>query len=397
MSRFRYLAARPDGSTEAGELDADSERMARQLLRQRGLLALQIEAGSRARHRAGRVTDEQLAWSIRQLASLVESGLPLTEAIDGVAQESEGRALQARLAAVGESLRAGNRLAQAFESLAGSRSRLLVAMVDAGEQTGRLAEVLAALADWLEGRNALRSRLLAAFLYPALVSLISAAIVLFLLVYVVPQVAEAFTQSRQSLPWLTQAMMALSGWLAQYGLWLIPGLGAVVLGLRWLLQQPALALRWHAARLDWPLWGRIERQLEMSRFATTLAILTASGVPMLRALATASETVANRHLRKALGEVSREVSEGMALSAALKRSRCFAPVMIQLVATGERSGTLPLMLDRVARSTAQQLERRALALAALVEPLLIVLMGAFVLLIVLAVLMPIIEINQLVR
>lgn len=397
MSKYRYLAARPDGSTEAGDIEADGERAARQLLRQRGLLALEVEATHRPMHRGGRVNDDQLAWSIRQLASLVESGLPLAEAIDGVAQEAEGRALQTRLAAVADSLRAGNRLAVAFEALAVERSRLLVAMVDAGEQTGRLAQVLAALADWLEGRNALRSRLLAAFLYPALVSLISAAIVVFLLLYVVPQVAEAFTQSRQQLPWLTQAMLTVSESAAHHGLLGLLALLAMVFGIRAVLQRPKLALAWHAARLGWPLWGRLERQLEMSRFATTLSILTGSGVPMLRALSTASATVANRHLHAALAEVGREVSEGMPLSVALRRSGCFAPVMIQLVATGERSGTLPLMLERLARSTSQQLERRALALAALVEPLLIVLMGAFVLLIVLAVLMPIIEINQLVR
>jgi len=269
--------------------------------------------------------------------------------------------------------------------------------VAAGEESGDLAHVMEKLADYIEERNALRIKVLTAFIYPAVVALVSVGIVIFLLGYVVPQVVSAFSQARQELPMLTRVMLALSDFVRSWG-WLVAlVLAAALTGWRMMLRAPATRLAWHSRLLKMPLAGRFILGLDAARFASTLAILTGSGVPLLRALDASRQTLGNDRLRVSVDDATSRVREGVSLASALQVQKTFPPLLVHLTASGEKTGTLPELLERAAQTLSREVERRAMALTALLEPLMILLMGGFVLLIVLAVLMPIIEINQLVR
>lgn len=400
--RFRFEASDPAGQIERGELDADSERQARQSLRQRGLIPLnlrridELAAPSRQHARGESLGDDDLAAITRQLAGLVGAGIAVERALATVAEQAD----QARVARVVLALRTdvleGLPLGRALARQPRSFPKLYVALVAAGEETGDLGEVFEALAEHIENRGVLRGKLLAAFLYPALVGLVSILIVGFLLAYVVPEVVSAFAQTQQSLPWLTQVMLQISRAVRDHGLLAVAVTAALWLLWRLSLRHPLWRGRWHALRLKIPLWGRFELGLQTARFASTLAILVRSSVPMLRALQTATQTVSNERLQEELEGLIREVREGGTLTSAMARLRRFPPLLVQLAASGERTGRLAEMLHRGSQAQARELERKALTIATLLEPLMILLMGGFVLLIVLAVLMPIIELNQLV-
>jgi general secretion pathway protein F len=269
--------------------------------------------------------------------------------------------------------------------------------VAAGEQVGNFGTVLEGLAQYLEDRQALRSKLLAAVTYPAIVTVVALGIVLFLMTYVVPQVVQVFEQIRQALPWPTRALLAVSGFLRVFGPWLLAALIAGAFLLRLALRQPGPKGVWDRALLRLPLIGRLVRGIDTARFASTLAMLVEAGVPMLRALAAAEATLANSVLRAVVADAIDGVREGASLARSLAMAKVFPPVLIRLVEVGEATGQLPRMLAHAARNQTQEVERRAAAFATLLEPLLILVMGAVVLGIVLAVLLPIMEINQLVR
>jgi general secretion pathway protein F len=269
--------------------------------------------------------------------------------------------------------------------------------VAAGEESGELAGVMERLADYIERRQALREKVLGAFVYPAVVALVGLTVVLFLMAYVMPQVVEVFRQTRQQLPWLTRALLAASDFLRAGG-WLVPlGALAAFFGVRrWFATGPRRRA-WDAAMLRLPLFGRLLRTADTARFAATLAILSVAGVPLLRGLEAARATLANAVLAQAVSEVIDAVRQGSPLSRALDATRAFPPILVHLVAGGETTGELAVMLERAAQSMAREVERRTLVLTTLLEPLLILAMGGAVLAIVLAVMMPIIEINQLAR
>jgi general secretion pathway protein F len=253
------------------------------------------------------------------------------------------------------------------------------------------------LADYIESRNALVQKLRLAFTYPAIVTVVAFAIVIFLLTYVVPQIVSVFASTKQQLPLLTTIMLALSGFVRQWG-WLVALVLITTLVLwRRSLRDPDRKLRWHRWLLRAPMIGRFQRSLNTSRFASTLAITTSAGVPILRALHTSRDTLSNMAMRQQVDEATNAVREGVSLARALGAQQNFPPMLIHMIRAGEATGELPTMLDRAAQMQAQDLERRALTIAGLLEPMLILTMGVVVLLIVLAVLMPIIEINQLVR
>ncbi|WP_329809967.1 type II secretion system inner membrane protein GspF [Stenotrophomonas sp. SMYL8] len=399
MALFDYQAANAQGRIEKGQLDADSPRGARQLLRGRGLTPVQVSAarGAGSGWGARRLSASELAWATRQLASLLAASLPLEAALTAVIEQAERPHVAQALTAVRADVRAGQRLTVALAARPRDFPPIYRALVGAGEDSGDLARVMERLADYIEERNALQAKVLTAFIYPAAISLVSVAIVIFLLSYVVPQVVTAFVQARQTLPMLTQVMLAASAFVRGWGVWAGLGIAALVVAWRLALRKPELRLRWDAMLLRVPMVGRFVLGVNSARFASTLAILLDAGVPLLRALEAARQTLGNALLARCADDVSARVREGAALGSALKVQKVYPPILVHLVASGEKTGALAPLLDRAAQTISREIERRAMALTALLEPTMILVMGGVVLTIVLAVLMPIMEMNQLVQ
>jgi len=412
MPAYRFEALQTDGQSRKGTLEADSARSARSQLRAQGLVPLEVvllghspapEAApapwwqrSLGRSRAA-FSASQRTVLIRQLAGLVGSGLTVERALAALADESEQETQRHLLAALRAEVNAGSSLGRALEAWPRDFPAIDRAVIAAGEQSGQLGRVLEHLADELEAQQQLRSKLWGAVLYPAIVTLVAVAIVVFLLTSVVPQVAEVFAGTQRQLPLLTRAMLALSAAVREWGwLMLILLIGAGT-GLRMALRQSALRLRWDAAWLQLPVVGRLARGYNAARFAATLAMLSAAGLPILKALQAAADTLSNQALRADALEALVQVREGAPLALALARRQRFPALLAMFARLGEQTGQLPLMLQRAAHQLASEVQRRAMALATVLEPLLIVLMGALVMVIVLAVLMPIMELNQWVR
>ena len=399
MALFDYQAANAQGRIEKGQLDADSPRGARQVLRGRGLTPVQVSAARSAGSGWGtrRLSASELAWATRQLASLLAASLPLEGALSAVIEQAERPHVAQALTAVRADVRAGQRLIVALAARPRDFPPIYRALVGAGEDSGDLARVMERLADYIEERNALQAKVLTAFIYPAAISLVSVAIVIFLLSYVVPQVVTAFVQARQTLPMLTQVMLAASAFVRSWGVWAGLGIAALVVAWRLALRRPELRLRWDAMLLRVPMIGRFVLGVNSARFASTLAILLDAGVPLLRALEAARQTLGNALLARCADDVAARVREGAALGSALKVQKVYPPILVHLVASGEKTGSLAPLLDRAAQTISREIERRAMALTALLEPTMILVMGGVVLTIVLAVLMPIMEMNQLVQ
>ncbi|HUH87842.1 MAG TPA: type II secretion system inner membrane protein GspF [Pusillimonas sp.] len=401
MPSYQYEAVDAAGRNDRGMVDADSERSARQILRTRGLLPLSLRE---TRNRAGqsswgraRINDVDLGWLTRQLASLLAARLPLEAALRATMEQAERKHVARVLAAVRDDVRAGHRLGQALAIHPKDFPDIYVAVVDAGEQSGDLAQVLEQLADYIESRGALKNKVLTAFIYPIIVTVVSIGIIIFLLSYVVPQVVGAFSQAHQTLPLLTRIMLATSEFTGNWGL-LVAVCLAGLFGLwRLTLRNPVARLAWDARVLRLPIVGRYALGVDVARFASTLAMLTSSNVPLLIALDAARHTLKNRKLQAAVDDATNRVKEGSPLAQSLQAQKIFPPLLVHLVGSGERTGELPAMLGRAAKILSQELERRAMAMTAMLEPLMILIMGGIVLVIVLAVMMPIIEINQLIQ
>ena len=403
MPAYRFEAASAAGRIERGIVDADSPKMARGVLRERGLTPIAVapveerNAAAGTISIGGRLRDAELAMSTRQLASLLSARLPLERALAAVIEQAERPVVRDRFAAVRSEVVGGQTLAASMAKFPRDFPEVYRALVAAGEQSGDLALVMSRLADYVESRTALASRVKLAFTYPVIVTVVAAAVIIALLTYVVPQVVGVFAQTKQKLPLLTVILIEVSDFIRRWG-WLLALLGVgAVFGARWLLRSPTLRLSWHERLLGAPLIGRLIRGVNTARFASTLAILTASGVPLIRALDAGAQTLTNDAMRNNVVDAVSRVREGAPLSRALAAGGHFPPVMIHMIASGEATGELPDMLDRTAKALSSEVERRTLALTSLLEPILILIMGAVVLMIVLAVLLPIIEINQLVR
>lgn len=400
MPTFRYEAAHDSGRIEKGVPDADSARAVRAQLRSRGLAAILVEGidGTAATSvGAPAIGEATLALATRQLASLLTAGLPLDAALSTLAEQADDARQRQLFRAVRADVVAGHRFADALARHPRAFPRVYCATVAAGEEAGDFGKVLERLAQYLEDRQALRGNLLAAATYPAIVSGLAVVIVLFLMTSVVPQVVQVFEHTRQVLPWPTRALLAVSGALRVAGLPMLVVLVAGAFALRSLLKQPGPRAAWDRAMLRLPLVGRLVRGVDTARFAATLAMLADAGVPMLKALAGAEATLSNSVLRASVRSALDQVREGAGLGRALGQTQAFPPVLIRLIEVGEATGDLPRMLGHAARDQAREVERRATAAASLLEPALVLLMGAVVLGIVLAVLLPIIELNQLVR
>jgi general secretion pathway protein F len=404
MPAFRFEAVDAAGKTHSGVLEADTARAVRSHLRTRALVPLEVRAVDGTRHspttsafgrRAFRGTGLTV-WT-RQLAGLVGAGLPLERALTALADDAEDPRQRDLVAQLRSEVNAGHSFAHALSTAPREFDDVYRAVVGAGEQGGALGQVLDKLADDLEERQALKSKLIGASLYPAIVSGIALLIVIFLVTYVVPQVASVFTSSRRALPLLTVAMLALSQFARDWG-WLVAlgaagGLATLVL----LRRQEAVRLRMDAAWLRLPLVGRLARGYNAARFAGTLAMLAGAGVPILKALQAAAETLGNRAMRADALDALVQVREGAPLASALAAKKRFPGLLAMFARLGEQTGQLPQMLSRAAAQLSGEVQRRAMALATVLEPLLIVAMGAVVMLIVLAVLLPIIQLNAWVK
>ena len=402
MPAFRFEAADAAGDIDKGVLDAESARHARSLLRERGLVPLEITAvsftpGAVQGALRGRLRSSELTLATRQLASLLAARLPLERALGAVVEQAERPAMRDRFAAVRSEVVSGQTFSQALSRYPRDFPDIYRSLVAAGEASGDLSTVMSRLADYVEARSALAQRVGLAFTYPAIVTLVAVGVITALLAYVVPQVIGVFAQTRQKLPFLTLALIALSDFVRHWGWAVVLAMVAGGFGLRVALRAPSFRLAWDARMLRLPLIGRLVRGVNTARFASTLGILSASGVPLIRALEAGAQTLGNEALRATVVDAIARVREGASLSRALAAGGCFPPLMLHMIASGEATGHLAEMLERTAATLAGETERRALALTGILEPLLILLMGGVVLLIVLAVLLPIIEINQLVR
>jgi general secretion pathway protein F len=404
MSGFEYSALDAGGREARGVIEADTERHARSLLRERGLAPLAVEAirttarpGLSERFARPGLSRRELALVTRQFATLVRAGLTIEDSFNVLIEQSESARARSLLAAVRGKILEGQSLSRGLDAHPNAFPQIYRAMIDAGEQSGRLSDVLERLADFTESRENLRDKVVLAFIYPALVTVVALAVVALLLVYVVPQVTRVFANLGQALPLATRILIGISEFVRASGAVSLAVLvGALVAG-RLLLRSQVWRHRWHAWLLRLPLAGRLIRGVNAARFADTLGILTASGVPLLPSLQSAAAVVTNLPMRAAVEDAVRRVREGRALAPALGAAKLFPPLVIHLIASGEATGRLDAMLARAAEAQSRELESWVRGLTALLEPLLILAMGAIVLFVVVAILLPIFEMNQLIR
>ena len=409
MPVFLYEAVDQAGVTLQGTVIADNPRAARADLRSRGLLTVFLETSDSHKEHAKlkkiffydlfaeKLSSTELSLFTRQLASLLEASLPLERALFALQEQAERPYVKNLVATIRSEVMGGTSLSSALAQHKADFSDIYRALVAAGEQIGQLAGVLIRLADHSERRAALVQKMRLAFTYPAIVTVVALAIVIFLLTYVVPQIVAVFIHSKQQLPLLTIVMLAISNFIRYWGWLLLLIIVSSVMIWRHLLKNKAFKIRWHTWLLTAPIYGAFERSVNTARFASTLSITTNSGVPILRALQISQDTLSNLAMRQFIAQATSRVREGASLAHALASYKQFPPLLIHMIRAGEVTGELPAMLKRVANTQEQELERRAMTIASLLEPALILGMGVVVLLIVLAVLMPIIEINQLVR
>jgi general secretion pathway protein F len=411
MAAFEYTAVDAGGRERKGVLEADTARHVRQLLRDQALLPVvvtevsgeqkQVEGGGARRALSFSLqrglSPGDVALVTRQLATLVKSSMPLEESLLAVSQQTDKPKVRNILLGVRSKVMEGYTLADSLAEYPNSFPELYRATVSASEQSGHLDAVLERLADYTENRQALRSRTLGALLYPVMLFVVCVAIVFFLLVSVVPKVVEVFRNSEAELPLLTQALIAGSDFARDFGLYMVIALGlGAWLFRRWLAVE-SNRRRWHDFLLRLPLVGKIVRGSNTARFARTLSTLTASTVPVLDALRISGEVVTNLPMKAAVADAAVRVREGAPIGKSLAKSRLFPPMMIHLISSGESSGELDTMLERAAQHQERELDSLLQALVGLLGPLMIIVMGGLVLLIVLAMLMPIFELNQLVR
>jgi general secretion pathway protein F len=404
MPAYKFEALDANGKAKSGLIDADNVKAARAQLRTQALVPLEVVAVSQAANdgRAGRFgrrifSSTELAVWTRQMAGLVGSGLPLERALTALVDDAEDPRQRELVAHLRSEVNAGSPFARSLASAPREFDEVYRAVVAAGEQSGALGTVLEKLADDLEERQSLKAKLIGATLYPAIVSLIAVVIVVFLVTYVVPQVASVFSGSKRALPLLTVIMLAISGFIRTWGWLLVLAAAGGGVAFAYALRAEAVRLRFDAFWLQLPLVGRLARGYNAARFAATLAMLAAAGVPILKALQAAAETLSNRAMRADALAALVQVREGAPLASALAAKKRFPGLLPMFARLGEQTGTLPQMLQRAATQLSLEVQRRAMALATLLEPLLIVAMGGMVMMIVLAVLLPIIQLNTWVK
>jgi general secretion pathway protein F len=406
VTAYRYRALNPQGKLVKGVLEGDSERQVRAQLRGQELRPVEVAAANKPDSDApgwrpskilSRVSVGDLAMITRQLATLVEANLPLDEALQAAAQQSRSPRIKGMLLQVRSRVAEGHTLAYAMGEFPRVFNEMYRAMVNAGEHAGFLGPVLQQLAEYTEQRQYTGQKLKMAMIYPFILVGVAISVVLLLLVFVVPELVGIFAHSNRELPALTRGLIATSDFFQHYGVWLLVGIVVVFVALERLLRNPKRKKRWHHALLRVPGVSRVIIAMDTARFASTLSILMASGVPLLQSLRIAGQVLTNLVLREDSQAVAEMVQEGSSLNRALRESGRFPPMMVHMVASGEASGELENMLERSATNQERELEMTMGTLMSLFEPLMVVFMGGMVLTIVLAILLPIFDLNTMVK
>lgn len=404
MAAFEYTALADSGRKNRGTLEADSARAARQQLRAKGLIPLEVAPATESSSSSGGsllagspgLSVKNLALLTRQLSTLLRAGIPLEEALGAIANQSRNHKIRRIVLAVRGKVLEGHSFAQALGSFPRAFPKLYRATVEAGEHSGHLDAVLERLGDYTEGQQQFRQKVQLALIYPAVLVVICILVVTGLMVYVVPDVIEVFTGTGQVLPLATRILVGLSDFISAWG-WLVPPACIALVAVSvLLLRRPALRYRWHHRLLEMPLIGWLVRGTQSSRYVGTLAILTGSSVPLVQAMGIASGVMSNEFLKERLQRAQKSVREGGSLRRALEEVEYFPPMMIYMIASGESSGTLDQMLHRAAESQERDLQGAVTAFVSLFEPIMLLMMAGIVLFIVVAIMMPIMSMNQLV-
>ncbi|MAA62910.1 MAG: type II secretion system protein GspF [Idiomarina sp.] len=404
MAAFEYQAVEANGRKKKGVLEADTERQVRQLLREKGLMPLTIEpAADQDRKKTlqprfglpqRKVKAQDLALITRQLSTLVGSALPIEQALLAVADQTEKPRLKKLLMSVRSKVVEGYGLAEAMSEFPGVFDSLYTAMVAAGEKSGHLDTVLDELANYTEQRQHMKSQLTQALIYPLMLTLVAIGIVVFLLVSIVPQIVDNFSTMGQDLPPTTLAMIAISEFLQNWGLWLLIGIALVLVAFNQWLRNDKNRLKYHRRLLKLPMLGKVIRGVSTARFARTLSILTSSAVPLLDGLRITSSVIGNLAIRQAVDEAAGRVREGASMRGALQETGLFPPMMLHMIAAGEKSGELEQMLKRSADNQDKEFENLVSVSLKVFEPVLIVTMAGIVFFIVLSIIQPILQLNN---
>jgi general secretion pathway protein F len=405
MAAFEYVALDTRGKQSKGVMEADSARQLRQLLRDKGLMPLEVGPAAERKSKQASASLFQFGRRLsaldrvlftRQLATLVASSLPIEEALSAVAQQTEKQHVNALIMGIRSRVLEGHSLANSLRDFPSSFSQLYCSSVAAGEQSGYLDKVLENLADYLERQFESTRNVEMALFYPVALLVLAFAIVGALMVYVLPDMINVIQDTGQTLPTYTIILIAMTEILRDYWWAIVGGTIALAFFARWLLAQPAMRLAWDRRKFSMPLVARITRSANAARYANTLAILTSAGVPLVEAMSIASEVVSNAWLKRRLQDATQTVSEGMSLRISLEQVGHFPPMMLHMVGSGEQSGELDTMLARVATYQQAEVERIVATLVKLFEPIMLLIMGGVVLFIVMAILLPILSMNQLV-
>jgi general secretion pathway protein F len=404
VGAFEFVALDRSGKESKGLIEGDTAKHVRQLLRERHLFPVQVTEVAQKEARRQRsfsvrrgISPAELALITRQLASLSQSGLPLEEALLAVSQQNDQPRTKSILLGVRSKVMEGHTLADGLADFPQAFPELYRATIAAGEQSGHLDVVLERLADYTEARHELRQRIVNAMIYPIALVVMAIGIIGFMLATVVPRIVNVFENTAAELPGLTRGLITTSDFLRDNWVWLILAVAAFFWGIWWLLQREGPRRRYHQFLLRMPITGRLTRGINTARFTRTFSILTGSGVPVLEAMKISAEVIENLPMRDAVNEAALRVREGGSISRSLDASKLFPPMMIHLIASGEAGGKLDEMLARSAAGQEREVDGLIAAMLGILQPLLIVAMGAVVMIIVLAILLPIFEINNLIR
>lgn len=403
MAAFGYKALDEKGRQKKGVIEADSSRQVRQQLRDKGLTPLSVdatiekkEAGSSFSSSGKSLSVKDLAMITRQVATLIQSGIPIEETLSAVSAQSDKPHIKAMMLAIRGKVLEGHTLADSMAEFPNAFPKLYRSTVSAGEHAGHMDLVLNRLADYTESRQQARQKIQLAAIYPIILSVVAVSIVIFLLTYVVPDIIEVFVNNGQELPALTQSLLVVSSFLSNWGVYIFIALVIGIITFQYSLKKDAFRFAVHKKILSTPFISKLSKGMNTARFASTLSILNSSGVPLVDAIRISGEVLSNDCLKESIMDAAIMVSEGSSLTNSLEKTGYFPPMMLHMIASGESSGELDQMLERTAKNQENDLEGLISAIVGLFEPLMLLVMGVVVLIIVLAIMLPILSMSNIV-